>query len=186
MFQVSIINYFLLSRKSFEKNTWYVGFRLRGDSWGQIAVPVMERYPWTSIVFVGSLTFLLLHIINLAFSIEFSIYAEATQEEVEKVAEAIDLKIKKEKRQLEKIFQQADLSGELTVEEIIITARKNPAFQSRLQVLDIDALLHSVLLTKTLSSPPPKPAWPERKLFKYQSTLTLVVSGWASSKDELN
>ena len=38
---------------------------IAGDSWGEIAVPVIERYPMTAIVFMGSLLTLVFGVLNL-------------------------------------------------------------------------------------------------------------------------
>ena len=38
---------------------------IAGDSWGEIAVPVIERYPLTAIVFTGSLLTLVFGVLNL-------------------------------------------------------------------------------------------------------------------------
>ena len=38
---------------------------IAGDSWGEIAVPVIEHYPMTAIVFMGSLLTLVFGVLNL-------------------------------------------------------------------------------------------------------------------------
>lgn len=38
---------------------------IAGDSWGEIAVPVIEKFPWTAIVFMGSLLTLVFGVLNL-------------------------------------------------------------------------------------------------------------------------
>ena len=38
---------------------------IAGDSWGQIAVPVILRHPETSVIFVGSLLTLVFGVLNL-------------------------------------------------------------------------------------------------------------------------
>ena len=46
---------------------------IAGDSWGQIAVPVIESHPETSIIFVGSLLTLVFGVLNLIVAAENSV-----------------------------------------------------------------------------------------------------------------
>ena len=42
---------------------------IAGDSWGQIAVPVIQEYPLTSIIFCGSLFTLVFGVLNLIVAV---------------------------------------------------------------------------------------------------------------------
>ena len=41
---------------------------IAGDSWGQIAVPVIEQYPATAIIFCGSLLTLIFGVLNMVIA----------------------------------------------------------------------------------------------------------------------
>ena len=41
---------------------------ITGDSWGQIAVPVIEQYPATAIIFCGSLLTLIFGVLNMVIA----------------------------------------------------------------------------------------------------------------------
>ncbi|CAE7619191.1 RH47, partial [Symbiodinium sp. CCMP2456] len=113
---------------------------IAGDSWGRIAVPVIEAYPATAIIFVGSLLTLVFGVLNLIVAVVVDTFAEARQKDVQNLAEEMETDIEMDKKFLQKIFDRVDEdgSGELTLSELIEGARKDTEFQSRLRVMDID------------------------------------------------
>ena len=42
---------------------------IAGDSWGEIAVPVIQEHPWTSVIFVGSMLTLVFGVVNLIVAV---------------------------------------------------------------------------------------------------------------------
>ncbi|CAJ1339801.1 unnamed protein product [Effrenium voratum] len=113
---------------------------IAGDSWGQIAVPVIQHYPATGLIFVGSLLTLVFGVLNLIVAVVVDQFADARQNDVENLAEEMEEDIESDKKALAKLFARIDEdgSGQLTLEELIEGARKDAAFHSRLRVMDID------------------------------------------------
>lgn len=111
-----------------------------GDSWGQIAVPVIQENPGTLIVFIGSLVTLVFGVLNVIVAVVVDTFADARQRDVQNLAEELDDDIIADKKDLQKIFNRIDSdgSGQLTMDELLEGARSDPAFQSRLRVMDID------------------------------------------------
>jgi len=113
---------------------------IAGDSWGLIAVPVIQQHPATAIIFMGSLLTLVFGVLNLIVAVVVDNFAEARQRDVLNLAEEMEDNLDKDTRLLEAIFQRIDEdgSGQLTFEELMEGARKDKEFQSRLRVMDID------------------------------------------------
>ncbi|CAE7198450.1 SCN10A [Symbiodinium natans] len=113
---------------------------IAGDSWGDIAVPVIEFSPGTAIIFVGSLLTLVFGVLNLIVAVVVDTFAEVRQRDVLNLAEEMEHEIESDKKFLQKIFERIDTdgSGRVTLEELVEGARKDPQFQSRLRVMDID------------------------------------------------
>lgn len=113
---------------------------IAGDGWGTIAVPVIEAYPATAVIFVGSLLTLVFGVLNLIVAVVADTFAEVRERDVLNLAEEMETDIEMDKKFLQKIFDRVDEdgSGELTLSELIDGARKDPEFQSRLRVMDID------------------------------------------------
>lgn len=95
---------------------------IAGDSWGLIAVPVIEDHPGTAIIFVGSQLTLVFGVLNLIVAVE------------------LEQEMASDKKSLQKMFERIDddSSGTVTVDELIAGARRDPELQSRLAVMDID------------------------------------------------
>lgn len=113
---------------------------IAGDSWGEIAVPVIEQYPATAVIFMGSLLTLVFGVLNLIVAVVVDTFADARLNDVQNLAEEMEDEIQKDRKSLAKLFQRIDLdgSGQLTLEELIEGAQRDADFQSRLRVMDID------------------------------------------------
>ncbi|CAE8674162.1 unnamed protein product [Polarella glacialis] len=113
---------------------------IAGDSWGKLAVPVIEAHPWTAIIFVGSLLTITFGVLNMIVAVVVDTFAEHRQKDVMNLAEELDADAEVDKRFLQKIFDQIDEdgSGDLSLDEVMLGARTVPEFQSRLRVMDID------------------------------------------------
>jgi len=113
---------------------------IAGDSWGTIAVPVIEEYPATAIIFMGSLLTIVFGVLNLIVAVVVDTFAEARERDVLNLAEEMERNHENDKKFLQKVFERIDEdgSGELTLDELVEGARKDPEFQSRLRVMDID------------------------------------------------
>eukprot|EP00439_Symbiodinium_sp_Y106_P048641 s1061_g6.t1 len=113
---------------------------IAGDSWGQISVPMMEEYPLTAIIFMGSLLTLVFGVMNLIVAVVVDTFAEARQRDVLNLAEEMQNNENIDRERLERIFKRIDTdgSGMVTFDELLEGARRDPEFQSRLRVMDID------------------------------------------------
>jgi len=113
---------------------------IAGDSWGQIAVPVIDRYPATAIIFCGSMLTLVFGVLNMVLAVVVDSFAESRQKDLLHLAEELELENEQDKKRLENIFTRLDCKnkGELTMEELMNGAATDPEFQSRLRVMDID------------------------------------------------
>jgi len=113
---------------------------IAGDSWGQIAVPVITAYPATAIIFVGSLLTLVFGVLNLIVAVVVDTFADARDRDILNLAEEMEQDVEADKKFLEKMFNRIDKegSGQLSLEQLVEGARKDAEFQSRLRVMDID------------------------------------------------
>ncbi|CAJ1415553.1 unnamed protein product [Effrenium voratum] len=120
---------------------------IAGDSWGLIAVPVIETHPATAVIFVGSLLTLVFGVLNLIVAVVVDTFADARDRDILNLAEEMEADVDADRRFLEKMFNRIDSdgSGQLTLEQLVQGARKDHEFQSRLRVMDIDEIdLHQL------------------------------------------
>mmetsp|Transcript_32604 Transcript_32604/g.76120 ORF Transcript_32604/g.76120 Transcript_32604/m.76120 type:complete len:641 (-) Transcript_32604:213-2135(-) len=113
---------------------------IAGDGWGEVAVPIIEHSPWTALIFVGSLLTLVFGVLNIIIAVVVDTFAEARLKDVENLAEEMEHDLEMNKEELKQLFQRIDKdgSGQLSLEELITGARRDPVLQSRLRVMDID------------------------------------------------
>mmetsp|Transcript_17818 Transcript_17818/g.39059 ORF Transcript_17818/g.39059 Transcript_17818/m.39059 type:complete len:594 (+) Transcript_17818:104-1885(+) len=112
-----------------------------GDSWGYIAIPVMEDEPATSVVFVGALLTLVYGVLNLIVAVIVDTFADMRSKDVSNLADEMDHQEKEEKKVLQSIFEKIDSNhnGAVSYAELQSGARKIADFRHWLRVLDIDA-----------------------------------------------
>lgn len=113
---------------------------IAGDGWGEIAVPLIQAYPGSAIIFMGSSLTLVFGVLNLIVAVVVDTFADARQNDVQNLAEEMEDEIQHDRKTLAKLFSRidADGSGQVTLEELIEGARRDSDFQSRLRVMDID------------------------------------------------
>lgn len=101
------------------------------DSWGRVAVPLIERNPLAAFI----------------FCVVVDQFAEQRTKDVSNMANELEEEADEEFRRLDKMFQliDGDGDGELTLPELLDGAAKSREFQNRLRVMDIDqADLHQL------------------------------------------
>ena len=113
---------------------------IAGDSWGELAVPIITQHPATAIIFIGSQLTIVFGVVNLIVAVVVDTFAEARENDVQNLAEEMEEEIQQDSKVLAKVFQRInkDGSGQLSLEDLIEGARADPAFRSRLRVMDID------------------------------------------------
>eukprot|EP00913_Durusdinium_trenchii_P023024 g21619.t1 len=112
-----------------------------------------ESYPQTAIILMGSFMTLVFGVLNLVVAVVVDTFADARQNDVQNLAEEMEDEVEYDRMSLAKLFARIDADGN----ELIEGARKDPIFQSRLRVMDIDEsdlqMLRKVaLLTGTASA----------------------------------
>lgn len=124
-----------------QSNLTFLKTLLAGDSWGQIAVPVMTKQPLTVIIFVGALVSIVYGILNLIVAVIVDAAVEQREKDITTLAADLDYELEEDLKLLGRVFQQVDLNsdGELSLHELVTGAENVQEFQSRLRVMDIDA-----------------------------------------------
>jgi len=122
-----------------------------GDSWGKLAIPIIEANPWTAIIFVMSLLTMAFGVLNLGLAVVVDSFAETRSRDVTLLAKEMERHEAQEKKSLYKLFGRLDEDGNsvLTLAEIQDGARRLGEFRNWLKVLHIDVqqlpeLFHSV------------------------------------------
>ncbi|CAE7276432.1 unnamed protein product [Symbiodinium sp. CCMP2592] len=113
---------------------------IAGDSWGLIAVPMIESHPETAIIFVGASLTLVFGVLNLIVAVVVDTFAETRENDVVNLAQEMEFSMEDDQQILKQIFRRIDTNndGELTLDELLNGARTDAEFQSRLRVMDID------------------------------------------------
>eukprot|EP00929_Paragymnodinium_shiwhaense_P117455 TRINITY_DN8805_c0_g3_i1.p1 TRINITY_DN8805_c0_g3~~TRINITY_DN8805_c0_g3_i1.p1 ORF type:complete len:676 (+),score=125.28 TRINITY_DN8805_c0_g3_i1:51-2078(+) len=114
---------------------------LAGDSWGLLALPIMEEEPSTAIVFCGCLLSLTYGIMQLITAVVVDSVAMSRQQDVNSLADEMTQLERAEKEQLTKMFEQIDVdaNGYMTLQELIFGATRIKPFQDWLRVTDVDS-----------------------------------------------
>eukprot|EP00913_Durusdinium_trenchii_P025409 g23854.t1 len=137
---------------------------IAGDSWGEIAVPVIQRHPATAIIFVGSQLTLVFGVLNLIVAVVVDTFADARQNDVQNLAEEMEDEIEYDRKSLGKLFERIDKdgSGQLTLQEMIEGARNDPGMllenlgmkiESKLDLLLLDATRRAAMALTESRSP---------------------------------
>eukprot|EP00435_Cladocopium_sp_Y103_P043059 s1104_g12.t1 len=112
-----------------------------GDSWGDVAVPLIEHHPWLATgIFVGSHLTIVFGVLNLVVAVVVDTFAEQRMRDVTTMAMEMDEDAEEDLRDLDRMFLQIDANndGTLTFDELLEGAMKVREFQNRLRVMDID------------------------------------------------
>eukprot|EP00927_Polykrikos_kofoidii_P022926 TRINITY_DN21265_c0_g2_i1.p1 TRINITY_DN21265_c0_g2~~TRINITY_DN21265_c0_g2_i1.p1 ORF type:complete len:681 (-),score=107.41 TRINITY_DN21265_c0_g2_i1:247-2238(-) len=112
---------------------------LAGDSWGQVAVPIMEREWWTAFIIVTAFLVVELGLLNVVVAVVVDRQAQAREED-----KALQYAMKKEQsdasyRHLINLFKSMDddNSGTLTLNELEESFAEHVEFQDMLRFMDI-------------------------------------------------
>merc|ERR1719197_293668 len=74
---------------------------IAGDSWGRVAIPVVEEYPLAAIIFIGSLFSVVVGIMNLIVAVLVDTASEAREKDTETREQEIIFAEKEEKKKLQ-------------------------------------------------------------------------------------
>mmetsp|Transcript_16727 Transcript_16727/g.36689 ORF Transcript_16727/g.36689 Transcript_16727/m.36689 type:complete len:667 (+) Transcript_16727:34-2034(+) len=111
-----------------------------GDSWGKMATPLMEAYPWTAFIFVGALLTLVFGVLNLVVAVVVDSSAEIRETDIKNAARELDFEEVHEKNALLRIFSRIDTdqNGTVSFPELQDAASSMEDFRHWLRVLDVD------------------------------------------------
>lgn len=111
-----------------------------GDSWGQLAIPLLIYYPGTCVVILGSLFSVQLGLLNLIVAIIVEGAAQARLEDDDLIDTMRQEEFVRSMQRLMKVFDSIDLdnSGTLTKDEILLAYEVNADFFAILQSMDIN------------------------------------------------
>eukprot|EP00928_Gymnodinium_smaydae_P025636 TRINITY_DN2035_c0_g2_i1.p1 TRINITY_DN2035_c0_g2~~TRINITY_DN2035_c0_g2_i1.p1 ORF type:complete len:572 (-),score=75.19 TRINITY_DN2035_c0_g2_i1:129-1778(-) len=114
---------------------------MAGDSWGRIAIPTIERYPASLLIFVGSLVTLLFGVLNLVLAVVVDTFAETRKNDMHMLATDLELFENAEKGELGNLFNRIDVDGKgtLSFDDLFDGAKQIEEFRQWLRVLDIDS-----------------------------------------------
>jgi len=134
-------------RSVMEANLTFAQSILAGDSWGQVAVPMIEAYPWSAFIFLGAMLSVNLGVMNLILSVIVDQAVEAREQDVKMQVRNKKANFQKAVRELGKICQQMDTNGDkfLSFDEIVVGYRTNEEFKSAMSIMDVNPQDLSVL-----------------------------------------
>ena len=81
---------------------------IAGDGWGEVAIPVISREPWTAVIFVGSLLTLIFGVLNIIIAVVVDTFAEARQNDVVSLAWEMENDSEKNKAELTELFTRLE------------------------------------------------------------------------------
>jgi len=113
---------------------------MAGDSWGDCAVPMIQKNPLSIVIFGGSLLTVQLGFANLVLAVIVERARQAHEEEQRKnVVEQMKKRREAETRLLEMCQEiDVDKDGILTLDELMEAYATNEAFRKTLMLLEID------------------------------------------------
>ena len=87
-----------------QSNLTFLKTLLAGDSWGQIAVPVMKKQPLTIIIFVGALVSIVYGILNLIVAVIVDAAVEQREKDITTLAADLDYELEEDLKLLGNMF----------------------------------------------------------------------------------
>eukprot|EP00931_Biecheleriopsis_adriatica_P020646 TRINITY_DN13730_c0_g2_i5.p1 TRINITY_DN13730_c0_g2~~TRINITY_DN13730_c0_g2_i5.p1 ORF type:complete len:635 (-),score=113.87 TRINITY_DN13730_c0_g2_i5:25-1929(-) len=110
-----------------------------GDSWGQVTIPVIEKYPQTAPFFVIVLVIIQFGILNLVLVAIVDQAHKASEDDAQLQARSRQEAFQHQKRSLYHICRSLDEdgSGDLGIDELTQGFRSNPELANHLKFLDV-------------------------------------------------
>eukprot|EP00928_Gymnodinium_smaydae_P007917 TRINITY_DN12832_c0_g2_i1.p1 TRINITY_DN12832_c0_g2~~TRINITY_DN12832_c0_g2_i1.p1 ORF type:complete len:552 (-),score=49.18 TRINITY_DN12832_c0_g2_i1:255-1868(-) len=112
-----------------------------GDSWGALAIPMIEYNPATALIFVGALVSLVYGVLNLVLAVVVDTYADMKKNDMSMLADELVEAELNERNELAGVFRfmDRDMDETLSLKELLDGAECSNVFQDWLRVLDIGA-----------------------------------------------
>eukprot|EP00928_Gymnodinium_smaydae_P100674 TRINITY_DN9931_c0_g2_i1.p1 TRINITY_DN9931_c0_g2~~TRINITY_DN9931_c0_g2_i1.p1 ORF type:complete len:544 (+),score=92.69 TRINITY_DN9931_c0_g2_i1:116-1747(+) len=120
-------------------NLTFAQIILAGDAWGVLAIPTIEHSPHTIIFFVGVLVTLMFGILNLVVAAVVDTFAETRRNNVNMIANDLELSEQEEKAELQTIFHEIDNDGDgdVSFHDVVQGAEQASGMRNWLRALDI-------------------------------------------------
>jgi len=111
-----------------------------GDSWGEVAVPIIEHSPWTVAIFTGIIVTVQLVLMNLILAVIVDRAAEARIDDARAHALLKKSQCSRAQKRLLRICAEMDedSSGTLTLQELLAGYETSEEFAAELRVMDVD------------------------------------------------
>eukprot|EP00439_Symbiodinium_sp_Y106_P047516 s3195_g6.t1 len=111
-----------------------------GDSWGRVTIPIMEEYPWTAPYFIMVFVTIDLGLLNLILSVIVDKAHQAHQEDVKFQMAKRQKEFDNSKKKLTELCQilDEDMSGALSLEELLSGYDRLPEFQEQMRRMDVE------------------------------------------------
>lgn len=111
-----------------------------GDSWGLVAIPVIEEHPWAAIIFIGGLLTMVFGVLNLIVAVVVDNFADMRSSDIAKMADELDDAEILEKEKLAQMFSLIDVddSGFVSLAELVNGATQVRQFRNYLRILGVD------------------------------------------------
>eukprot|EP00929_Paragymnodinium_shiwhaense_P117454 TRINITY_DN8805_c0_g2_i1.p1 TRINITY_DN8805_c0_g2~~TRINITY_DN8805_c0_g2_i1.p1 ORF type:complete len:680 (+),score=127.03 TRINITY_DN8805_c0_g2_i1:121-2160(+) len=122
-------------------NLTFIQTVMAGDSWGFLAVPIIEEAPLTAVIFCGVLLTLVYGVMQLITAVVVDSFADMQKMDINALVTDIDAEERIEKELLASIFDKIDIdaSGAVSYAELVEGARRVDDFRNWLRVMDVDA-----------------------------------------------
>jgi len=117
----------------------FISTIIAGDSWGTLALPLIERRPWTALIIIPALLSLELGLLNVVAAVIVDRQAQARQDDEKFLHQMREEELKKSYGRLQALFTSMDDdgSGSLTLEELIESYRTHSEFKELMELMDI-------------------------------------------------
>jgi len=132
-------------KRSFD-TVWYANLTffqtiIAGDSWGLVALPVIERHALAGLLFTFVHFTVVFGMLNLIVAVLVDAAAAGRAGDIQSRARERDAEEIRERRNLERIFQMvdADDSGEMSFNELCEGVQMVPELREQLRVLDVSS-----------------------------------------------
>lgn len=113
---------------------------MSGDGWGTIARPVIERHPWTAIIFVGVIFTMSLGLLNVLIAVMCENAAAGRIADTSMMATIREEEKQTAKKRMVKLCEEIDKdqSGNISLAELQEASKDLPDFANLLRVMDIE------------------------------------------------
>jgi len=117
----------------------FIQTTISGDSWGEVAVPMITKHPWTGLVYFAVIVTVQLGLLNLILAVIVDRAMEARKEDEDQMLKTQEDVARRAERRLQKLCESIDTSGNgiLTQEDLRDAFQNNYSFVKAVRTLGI-------------------------------------------------